>query len=47
MALTQFNPSPLLIIMLQSILTTLFDILGTTIYVICAVIARIAQCLMK
>ena len=33
--------------MLQSILTTLFDILGTTIWVICAVIARIAQCLMK
>ena len=33
--------------MLQSILNTLFDILGTTIWVICAVIARIAQCLMK
>lgn len=47
MALTHLNPSPPLIIMLQSILTTLFDILGTTIWVICAVIARIAQCLMK
>ena len=33
--------------MIQSILTTLFDILGTTLYVICAVIARVAQCLMK
>ena len=47
MALTHLNPSPLPTIMLQSILTTLFDILGTTLYVICAVIARIAQCLMK
>ena len=33
--------------MIQSILATLFDILGTTIWVICPVIARIAQCLMK
>ena len=47
MALTNLNPSPLLIIMLQSILTTLFDIIGTTIWVICAAVARIAQCLMK
>lgn len=33
--------------MFQTLLTTLFDILGTVIYVTCAVIARIAQCLMK
>ena len=37
----------MIITMFQTIITTLFDILGTTIYVICAVIARIAQCLMK
>jgi hypothetical protein len=33
--------------MLQTIIITLFDIIGTTIWVICAAIARIAQCLMK
>ena len=33
--------------MFQSILITLFDIIGTTIWTLCAVIARIAQCLMK
>jgi hypothetical protein len=33
--------------MFQSIVTTLFDIIGTTIWVLCATIARIAQCLMK
>lgn len=47
MALTHLNPSLMIIIMFQSIITTLFDIIGTTIWVICAAVARIAQCLMK
>jgi hypothetical protein len=33
--------------MIQNILTTLLDVLGTTVFVLCAVIARIAQCFMK
>lgn len=47
MALTQQNPSLNILTMFQSIITTFFDIIGTTIWVICAAIARIAQCLMK
>ena len=33
--------------MFHSILTITLDLLGSTIWVICAVIARLAQCLMK
>jgi len=47
MALNLINPSIIIIIMFQSIVTTLFDIIGTSIWVLCAAIARIAQCLMK
>jgi hypothetical protein len=47
MALNPINPSIIIITMFQSIVTTFFDIIGTTIWVLCAAIARIAQCLMK
>jgi hypothetical protein len=33
--------------MFNTIIIILLDVIGTTVYVICAVIARIAQCLMK
>lgn len=33
--------------MFSTIITTVLDVIGTTVFVICAVIARIAQCLMK
>ena len=33
--------------MFQTILITILDVLGTSVWVICAIIARIAQCLMK
>lgn len=33
--------------MFSNIITIILDMLGTTVFVICAVIARIAQCLMK
>lgn len=38
------NPTP---IMFQSIIITILDVIGTAIWVTCAVIARIAACLMK
>ena len=33
--------------MFQTLIITLLDIIGTTIWVTCAVIARLAACLMK
>jgi hypothetical protein len=33
--------------MFNTIIIILLDVIGTTVYVICAAIARIAQCLMK
>jgi hypothetical protein len=33
--------------MFQTILVTILDFIGTTIFILCAIIARIAQCLMK
>jgi hypothetical protein len=33
--------------MFSTIINTILDVIGTTVFVICAVIARIAQCLMK
>ena len=33
--------------MFQTLLTTILDLLGTLVFVICAIIAKLSQCLMK
>ncbi len=34
-------------LMFQTLLTTILDLLGTLVYVICAMIAKLSTCLMK
>ncbi len=33
--------------MFQTLLTTILDLLGTLVYVVCAIIAKLSTCLMK